>query len=233
MTNPATAGLSTSAGLGNSILSWRLPEEIVFPQGTSGIESESSPQEIAEAVDPRGTWSTPPASGIRITGGASSVTSLDFQRDFLARALKAGETGEAGTAPHMSSPITSITLSTRIRLRRIARESRDRGEGSGVAEAVERRAEALLERIWVSSAGRDNLFQNSTFVTITGDGAVQFEWESDTVLIEAIVEPEGGFAIYVHQGDEEAEEYHPEPMAEAVVAIERGWGGARRAAGEI
>ena len=55
------------------------------------------------------------------------------------------------------------------RLRRIAR---DGGSGCAVDAKVERRAEALLERVWASHVSSDESFRDSTFVTITGDGAV-------------------------------------------------------------
>ena len=122
-------------------------------------------------------------------------------------------------------------LITLTRLRRIAGESRN-GD-CPVAEDIERRAEAVLERAWNSRAAEDHAFRDSTFVTITGDGAVQFEWESDSVAIEAIVEPEGGFTVYVHREGEETEECSPLEVAEAVEAIERGWGGARRVASGV
>ncbi len=122
-------------------------------------------------------------------------------------------------------------LRTLARLRRIVDESRN-GD-CPVAEDVERRAEAVLERAWNSRAAEDHAFRDSTFVTITGDGAVQFEWESEAVAIEAIVEPEGGFTVYVHRDGKETEECSPAEVAETVDAIERGWGGARRAASGV
>ena len=88
---------------------------------------------------------------------------------------------------------------------------------------VERRAEALLERVWASHVSSDESFRDSTFVTITGDGAVQFEWESGTVAIEAIVEPEGGFTIYVHPEGGEPIEHAPVELADAVAVIAHGW----------
>ncbi len=119
-------------------------------------------------------------------------------------------------------------LRTLSRLQRIAGESR---EGSaGVTEEVEARATVVLERVWGSSAAEDRVFRESTFVTITGDGAVQFEWESSTVAIEAVVEPEGGFTVYVHRKGDEPEEWNPAEVADAIEAIERGWSGTRRAA---
>ena len=90
-------------------------------------------------------------------------------------------------------------LRTLSRLHRIASESRK--QDSGVTAEVEARAEAVLDRVWESSAAEDSAFRDSTFVTITGDGAVQFEWESGAVAIEVVVEPEGGFTVYVHRGD--------------------------------
>lgn len=119
-------------------------------------------------------------------------------------------------------------LRTLSRLQRIAGESR---EGSaGVTEEVEARATAVLERVWGSSVAEDRVFRESTFVTITGDGAVQFEWESSTVAIEVVVEPEGGFTVYVHREGDESEEWNPADVADAIEAIERGWSGTRRAA---
>ena len=119
-------------------------------------------------------------------------------------------------------------LRTLNRLHRIAGESR---EGSaGVTEGVEARATAVLERVWGCSAAEDGAFRESTFVTVTGDGAVQFEWESGAVAIEMLVEPEGGFTVYVHREGEEPEECSPAEMADAIEAIERGWSGTRRAA---
>ena len=106
------------------------------------------------------------------------------------------------------------------RLRRIAR---DGGSGCAVDAKVERRAEALLDQVWASGAGDDASFRDSTFVTITGDGAVQFEWESGTVAIEAIVEPEGGFTIYIHPENGEPIEHAPVEIADAVTVIANGW----------
>ena len=122
-------------------------------------------------------------------------------------------------------------LRTRTRLRRIAGDSRQ-GD-AGVPEEVEGRAEAVLERVWDSSAAGDEAFRESTFVTVTGDGAVQFEWESEAVAVEAIVEPEGGFTVYIHREGGGTEECSPAEVADAVEAIERGWGGARKAAGGV
>jgi len=124
-----------------------------------------------------------------------------------------------------------IRLRTLSRLHRIAGESRQ--DGSGVAEEVEGRAEVVLDAVWSSAVAADPTFRDSTFVTITGYGAVQFEWESDDIAIEALVEPAGGFTVYVHGADEETEECNPAEVAEVVGAIERGWGGARRAAGGV
>ena len=106
------------------------------------------------------------------------------------------------------------------RLRRIAL-----GDGAecAVDAKVERRAEALLDRVWVSDVGSDESFRDSTFVTITGDGAVQFEWESGTVAIEAIIEPAGGFTIYVHPEGGESVEHAPVELADAVAVIAHGW----------
>ena len=119
-------------------------------------------------------------------------------------------------------------LRTLSRLHRIAGESRH--AGSGVTEAVEDRAEAILERVWGCSAAEDQSFRDSTFVTITGDGAVQFEWESDAVAVEVVVEPEGGFTVFVHPEGSESEEWNPAEVSDAIEAIERGWSGKRRAA---
>ena len=55
-------------------------------------------------------------------------------------------------------------------------------------------------------------------------GVVQFEWEAGAVAVEAIVEPEGGFTIYIHREHEETEECSPAEVGAAVEAIERGWG---------
>ena len=98
-------------------------------------------------------------------------------------------------------------LRTLSRLRRIASESR-RGD-TGVTDEIEARAEAVLERVWSSSAAEDSAFRDSTFVTIAGDGAVQFEWESGEVAVEAIVEPKGGFTVYIHRENNETEECSP------------------------
>lgn len=114
-------------------------------------------------------------------------------------------------------------LDTRIRLRRIAQESREHTSESGVEVEVERRAELLLERVWVSHVGSDESFRDSTFVTITEDGAVQFEWESDAVIIEAIIEPEGGFTIYIHPENGDPIEHAPVEIADAVTVIANGW----------
>lgn len=122
-------------------------------------------------------------------------------------------------------------LRTLSRLHRIAGESRQRG--AGVTEEVEARAEAVLERVWDSRVAEDSTFRESTFVTITGDGAVQFEWESDVIAIEVVVEPVGGFTVYIHGDGNETEEYSPAEVAEAVGVIERGWGGAKRAASGV
>lgn len=119
-------------------------------------------------------------------------------------------------------------LRTLSRLHRIASESRK--QASGVTAEVEARAEAVLDRVWESSAAEDGAFRDSTFVTITGDGAVQFEWESGAVAIEVVVEPEGGFTVCVHRGDDDPEEWNPAELADAIDAIERGWSGTRRAA---
>ena len=119
-------------------------------------------------------------------------------------------------------------LRTLQRLHRIAGESRE--GGAGVTEAAEARAVATLEQVWDSAAAEDSTFRESTFVTITGDGAVQFEWESEAVAIEAVVEPEGGFTVYVHEEGQEPEEWNPAELADAIEAIERGWSGTRRAA---
>lgn len=116
-----------------------------------------------------------------------------------------------------------VHMYTRIRLRRIAQESREHTSEYGVEVEVERRAELLLERVWVSDAGTDAAFRDSTFVTITGDGAVQFEWESEMVAIEVIVRPEN-FTIYIYKDGEEAEEHYPTTIAETVTIIARGWG---------
>ena len=117
----------------------------------------------------------------------------------------------------------NVHLDTRIRLRRIAQESREHTAESGVEVEVERRAELLLERVWVSDTGTDATFCDSTFVTITGDGAVQFEWESEMVAIEVIVRPEN-FTIYIYRDGEEAEEHYPTSIAETVTIIAQGWG---------
>ena len=119
-------------------------------------------------------------------------------------------------------------LRTLNRLHRIAGESRE--ESAGVTEEVEARATATLERVWGCSAAEDRAFRESTFVTVTGDGAVQFEWESGAVAIEVVVEPEGGFTVYVHREGAEPEEWSPAEVADAIEAIERGWSGTRRAA---
>ena len=108
-------------------------------------------------------------------------------------------------------------LRTLSRLRRIASESR-RGD-TGVTDEVEARAEAVLERVWSSSAAEDSAFRDSTFVTVTGDGALQFEWESSTVAVEAIVEPEGGFTVYIHQENNETEECSPAEVGEFVEEV--------------
>ena len=65
----------------------------------------------------------------------------------------------------------------------------------------------------------DRAFPDSTFVTITGDGAVQFEWESSTVAVEAIVEPAGGFTVYIHREHEETEEFSPAEVGEFVEEV--------------
>lgn len=119
-------------------------------------------------------------------------------------------------------------LRTLNRLHRIAGESRE--GGAGVTEEVEARATATLERVWGCSAAEDSAFRESTFVTVTGDGAVQFEWESGAVAIEVVVEPEGGFTVYVHREGDEPEEWSAAEVADAIEAIERGWSGTRRAA---
>ncbi|MXY35502.1 MAG: hypothetical protein F4Y54_01805 [Dehalococcoidia bacterium] len=119
-------------------------------------------------------------------------------------------------------------LRTLNRLHRIAGESRE--GSSGVTEEVEARAAATLEHVWDCSAAEDRTFRESTFVTITGDGAVQFEWESEVVAIEVVVEPEGGFTVYVHPEGDEPEERNTAEVADAIEAIERGWSGTRRAA---
>ena len=116
-----------------------------------------------------------------------------------------------------------VHMYTRIRLRRIAQESREHTSESGVEVEVERRAELLLERVWVSDAGTDATFRDSTFVTITGDGAVQFEWESEMVAIEVIVRTEN-FTIYIYRDGEEAEEHYPTSIAETVTIVAQGWG---------
>ena len=108
-------------------------------------------------------------------------------------------------------------------LDRLWRIARDGGSGCVVDAKVERRAEALLERVWASAASDDEVFRDSTFVTITGDGAVQFEWECGTVAIEALVEPEGGFTIYVHPEDGEPVEHAPAELTDAVAVIAHGW----------
>ena len=108
-------------------------------------------------------------------------------------------------------------------LDRLWRIARDGGAGCAVDATVERRAEALLDQVWASDAGDDEAFRDSTFVTITGDGAVQFEWESRGVAIEAIIEPKGGFTIYVHPENEEPVEHAPGEIRDAVAVIARGW----------
>lgn len=113
-----------------------------------------------------------------------------------------------------------VKARTLDRLRRIAR---DGGAGCAVDARVERRAEALLEQVWASDAGDDEVFRDSTFVTITGDGAVQFEWESDAVAVEVIVEPEGGFTIYVHPEGRDPYEHAPVALRDAVAVIAHGW----------
>lgn len=120
----------------------------------------------------------------------------------------------------MPAHAPEVKARTLDRLRRIAR---DGGAGCAVDTKVERRAEALLERVWASDAGDDEAFRDSTFVTITGDGAVQFEWESRGVAIEAIVEPKGGFTIYVHPEGREPIEHVPVALTDAVAVIAHGW----------
>ena len=120
---------------------------------------------------------------------------------------------------------------TLARLRRIVEESR-RGEVR-VSDDVGERAEAMLEQVWRTSLAEDSAFRDSTFVTRTGDGAVQFEWESEDVAIEAVVEPEGGFTVYVHREGDEPEEWSPAGIADALEAIARGWSGTRRAASGV
>ena len=105
-------------------------------------------------------------------------------------------------------------LRTVNRLRRIAGESRT--GSAGVAETVEARAAAMLERVWSSFVAEDKAFRDSTFVTITGDGAVQFEWESEDVAIEVVVQPEGGFTVYVHREGKESEEWSSVGVSEEV-----------------
>lgn len=130
--------------------------------------------------------------------------------------------------------IESVHLNTRIRLRRIARESRGSEPRGGVTQEVERRAETLLERVWESSAASDGVFRDSTFVTITGYGAVQFEWEKDGVAIEALVEPELDFSVYVYPEDGEPEECtNLLEMVDVVDLIERRWSGDRRASSGV
>lgn len=130
--------------------------------------------------------------------------------------------------------IESVHLNTRIRLRRIARESREREPEGGVAQEVERRAETLLERTWESSAASDKVFRDSTFVTITGYGAVQFEWENDGVAIEALVEPELDFSVCVYPEDGEPEEFTGLPeMVDVVDLIERRWMGDGRSSSGV
>jgi len=119
-------------------------------------------------------------------------------------------------------------LRTLARLRRIVEESQH-GEAQ-VTEDVQERAEVMLEQVWSASVAEDRAFRNSTFVTLTGDGAVQFEWESENVAIEVVVEPEGGYTVYVHREGEQPEEWEPTEVADALEAIERGWSGTRRAA---
>ena len=125
-----------------------------------------------------------------------------------------------GALMAISTHDPEVKARTLDRLWRIARGD---GAGCAVDAKVERRAEALLERVWVSDVGSDESFCDSTFVTITGDGAVQFEWESGTVAIEAIVEPEGGFTIYVHPENGEPVEHAPVELADAVAVIAHGW----------
>ena len=108
-------------------------------------------------------------------------------------------------------------LRTLTRLHRIASESRQ--GGAAVTKEVEERAEVVLKRVWSSSVAEDRAFRDSTFVTITGDGAVQFEWESSTVAVEAIVEPAGGFTVYIHRGSEETEECSPAEVGEFVEEV--------------
>ena len=108
-------------------------------------------------------------------------------------------------------------LRTLSRLHRIASESR-KGD-SGVTAEVETRAEAVLESVWSSSAAEDSAFRDSTFVTIAGDGAVQFEWQAGAVAVEAIVEPEGGFTVYIHRENEETVECSPAELAAFVEEV--------------
>ena len=51
-------------------------------------------------------------------------------------------------------------------------------------------------------------------------GAVQFEWEAGAVAVEAIVEPEGGFTVYIHRGSEDTEECSPVEVGAAVEAVQ-------------
>ena len=126
-----------------------------------------------------------------------------------------------------------IRTRTLSRLHRIAHSSRVEDPEKGVTESVEKLAAKLLDRVWESSVGGDAAFRASTFVTITGYGAVQFEWESENVAIEVVVEPEGGYTVYVHREGEQPEEWNPTEVADALEAIERGWSGTRRAASGV
>ena len=171
---------------------WSPSESLTFPEGTRGLESDAHPEEGSLSVGSFGSATILRTPGIHLGVETSGGPTQDFLGDFLARALEGKELLDTATASSLGTKITSVNLSTRVRLRRIARESRHTGEDTSVEEAIERRAETLLERVWETPVARDEAFADSTFVTITGDGAVQFEWESELRLIEATVEAARG-----------------------------------------
>ena len=228
-------GHASDATLGGALhlADWSESRVTAPSEGTLEVQDASDPQQQHSMSRLLGTWGSAFVSGLHATGLSSGASDQGIVEAFFLDRMAASTLLQAVTASSPGAEITSVNLSTRIRLRRIARESRERGEDTPVDEAVERRAETLLERVWGSSLASDEAFTGSTFVTITGDGAVQFEWESEAMLIEATVEPRGGFTIYVHRERGGTVEHYPELIEEAVKVIERGWGGARRAAGGV
>ena len=109
-----------------------------------------------------------------------------------------------------------MTETNRGRLERIIRESRlPDSELAPVTPDCEKRALELFGKV-----------PDPSFVTATGDGAIQFEWERGELEAEVVMEPDYGFSIYVFRqrdGQLECLEERDDLMIEELLGTLQEW----------